>query len=185
MPRCDTAMDTLLSLFEFQMNPLELVLRGTLMYWFLFLVFRFVTRRDAGGVGIADILLLVLVADASQNAMAGEYRTVPEGCILVATLIGWNVLIDWASLKSERIRKFAEPSPLLLIRHGRVNHRNLRRELLTMDELRAQLRQFGVSDIAKVRAAFMESDGKFSVILEKRAAKENTASPAARGADDD
>jgi uncharacterized membrane protein YcaP (DUF421 family) len=169
-------MNTLSALFEFHMNPLEIVLRGTLMYWFLFLIFRFVTRRDAGGVGIADILLLVIVADASQNAMAGDYKTVPEGFVLVATLIFWNVLIDWASFKSDWVRRFAEPKPLLLVRHGRVNHRNLRREFLTLDDLQAQLRLLGVSDIGKVRAAFMESDGKFSVVMEKHA-QEMRANP--------
>lgn len=168
-------MNPLSAMLEFHMNPLEIVLRGTLMYWFLFLIFRFVTRRDAGGVGIADILLLVIVADASQNAMAGDYKTVPEGCVLVATLIAWNLLIDWASVKSDWVRKFAEPRPLLLVRHGRVIHRNLRREFLTMDELRAQLRLAGVSDMLEVRAAFMESDGSFSVILEKPARARHAA----------
>ena len=172
-------MDALLSLFEFKMNPLELVLRGTLMYWFLFLIFRFVTRRDPGAVGIADILLLVLIADASQNAMAGDYKTVQEGCALVATLIGWNVLLDWSSYRFELVRKFVEPPPLLLIRHGRVLHRNLRQEFLAVDDLQAHLRQFGVANVEDVRAAFMESDGKFSVIL--RDGARGVPPPAARG----
>jgi len=51
-------------LFAFHVSPVELIVRGTLMYWFLFLIFRFVLRRDAGAVGIADMLLVVLVADA-------------------------------------------------------------------------------------------------------------------------
>jgi len=61
----------LAGLFAFDVSPLELVLRGTLVYWLLFLIFRFIMRRDVGAVGIADILLLVIIADASQNAMAG------------------------------------------------------------------------------------------------------------------
>ena len=60
-------------LLRFEMNPWELVLRGTLMYWFIYLLFRFVLRRDVGSIAIADILLLVLIADASQNALAGGY----------------------------------------------------------------------------------------------------------------
>ena len=73
-------------LFAFHVSPIELVVRGTLIYWFLFLIFRFVMRRDIGGVGIADVLLLVIIADAAQNAMAGEYRTITEGCILISTI---------------------------------------------------------------------------------------------------
>lgn len=162
-------MHLLLSLLHFKMNPVELVLRGTLVYWFLFLTFRFVLRRDAGAVGIADVLLLVIIADASQNAMAGEYTTVPEGFVLVSTLIGWNFLLDWASFHWEPIRRFVEPPPLLLIENGHILQRNLRREFLTMSELHSHLRQSGVEDVRKVKRAFMESDGKFSVVLKESA----------------
>jgi uncharacterized membrane protein YcaP (DUF421 family) len=152
------------SLFAFNVSPLELIVRGTLIYWFLFLLFRFVLRRDVGSVGIADVLLVVLIADASQNAMAGGYETVAEGGVLVLTLMGWNWLLDWATFRFDAVRRFAEPPPLLLVRHGRVLHRNLRQEFLTMDDLQSQLRQSGVGNLAEVRAAFMESDGRFSVI---------------------
>ena len=56
------------------MNPLELIARGSLMDWFLFLLFRFVLRRDAGSIAISAVPLLVLIADASQNSMAGGYE---------------------------------------------------------------------------------------------------------------
>ncbi len=61
------------ALFGIQMPIPEIVLRGSAIYWFLFAIFRLALRRDVGAVGIADVLLLVLIADASQNAMAGDY----------------------------------------------------------------------------------------------------------------
>ena len=131
-------------LFEMHVSAAELVVRGSLMYWFLFLVFRFVLKRDVGAVGIADILLLVLIADASQNAMAGGYDTVAEGFVLVGTLIGWNYLFDWAAFRWKAVRRFVEPPPLLLVRRGRLLHRNLRAEHLTLNELKAHLRANGL-----------------------------------------
>lgn len=172
-------MQLLASLFQFKLSPWELVLRGTAVYWFLFLMFRFVLRRDTGAVGIADILLLVIIADASQNAMAGQYTTVPEGFVLVATLLAWNVLLDWASFRWEAVRRLAEPPPLLLVDNGRVLARNLRREFVTMNELMASLRRNGVEDVRLVRRAFMESDGSFSVIL-----KSGVANPGGGARDD-
>ena len=151
-------------LFALRVSPIELIVRGTLIYWFLFMIFRFVLRRDAGAVGIADILLVVLIADASQNAMGGGYDTVAEGCVLVATLVGWNFLLDWASYRWEAVARFTEPAPLLLIDRGRVLARNLRKEFLTREDLDAQLRLKGVASPAQVKKAFMESDGKFSVV---------------------
>lgn len=154
----------LAALFAFTVNPLEIVLRGTVMYWFLFLLFRFVLRRDGGSIGIADVLLLVLIADASQNAMSGAYQSIAEGCLLVATIAGWNYGLDWASYHFSYVRKFAEPAPLLLVAHGRLLRKNMRRELITEEELWAKLREHGVSSLSEVASAFMESSGEISVL---------------------
>jgi len=67
-------------LFAINTPAWQLMLRGSVMYWVLFLMLRFVMRRDVGGVGIADILVLVLLADASRNAMAGEYTRQCSAC---------------------------------------------------------------------------------------------------------
>jgi uncharacterized membrane protein YcaP (DUF421 family) len=61
-----------------QHSILEMMLRGTIMYVALFLILRFLTRRQFGQLGIADLLVIVLIADAAQNAMAHEYRSVPR-----------------------------------------------------------------------------------------------------------
>ncbi len=162
-------MENLLSvdwgeLFRFSLSPAEIVVRGSAMYWFLFFIFRFVVRRDVGAVGIADLLILVIVADASQNAMAGEYRSVSDGMVLVATLIGWNLLLDWLSFRFETFRRFADPPPIMLIKEGRLQKRNMRRELITDEELQSRLREQGVESVENVRYAYMESDGHISVV---------------------
>ncbi len=134
------------------------------MYWFLFLLFRFVIRRDVGSVGLADILILVIVADASQNAMAGEYTSVTDGMVLVATLIAWNITLDWLAWRFPVFRHFAEPSSLPLVSKGRLLLRNMRHELITEDELWTHLRQQGIERLDQVKIAYLESDGSFSVI---------------------
>lgn len=162
-------MDSVLSLdwaelFGFSLAPAEIMVRGTAMFWFLFGVFRFVVRRDVGAVGIADVLIIVIVADAAQNGMSGEYESIGDGMLLVATLIGWNVLLDWLSYRFPAIRRFAEPPPLRLVQDGRMLKRNMRRELLTEEELSSKLREQGVDALENVREAYMESDGSISVI---------------------
>jgi uncharacterized membrane protein YcaP (DUF421 family) len=151
-------------LFEVSVPLWELVLRGSATYWFLFLVFRFVMRRDVGALAIADVLLLVLIADASQNAMAGGYTSLTEGAVVVSTIIGWNFLLDWASYYVPLLRKLAEPPPLLLVSRGRILYRNMRKEYITKDDLYAKLREHGIEDVAKVKAAYMEADGDVTVI---------------------
>lgn len=163
------------ALFGFSVNPLELVLRGSAMYWLLFLLFRFVLRRDVGAIGIADVLLLVLIADASQNAMAGGYESITDGCVLVLTIAGWNYLMDWGSFHFPPVRKLLEPPPLLLVKNGRLQRRNMRHELITTEELWGKLRMQGVKDLAEVQSACIESDGEISVL--KTGAPQDTQSP--------
>jgi uncharacterized membrane protein YcaP (DUF421 family) len=151
-------------IFDIRVPIAELVLRGTLVYWTLFLIFRFILRRDVGAVGIADILLLVIIADAAQNAMSGGYSTYTEGAILVLTIVAWNWVFDSASFRFPAVRRFAQPDRLTLIRKGVAMRRNLRREFITMEELHAKLREHGIEKIADVKAAYLEEDGEISVI---------------------
>lgn len=151
-------------IFGLSVSPLEIVVRGTAMYWFLFLLFRLVIRRRVGAVGISDILLLVIIADASQNALSGDYKSVTDGCILVATILAWNMLVDWLTYASITLQRLLEPPPLLLVDRGKLLRRHLRLEFVNEDELRAKLREHGVTDYADVEKAYMESDGEVSVI---------------------
>jgi uncharacterized membrane protein YcaP (DUF421 family) len=151
-------------LFGLSVSPLELIVRGSCMYWFLFVLFRFVVRRDIGTIGVADILLLVIIADASQNAMAGEYKTVTDGIVLVSTIVFWNLLLDRLSYFSKRVRRFAQPPALLLVNEGRILARNCRREYVSREELMGKLREKGIEALAEVRRAYLEPDGEISVI---------------------
>ena len=155
-------------LFAFSVSPLELFVRASVIYWFLFLIFRVVLRRDVGAIGIADVLLVVLIADAAQNAMASDYRSISDGLVLVGTIIGWNVFIDWLAYRYPVVRRLVQPPDLLLVREGTILHRNLRREMITVDDLLAKLREEGVENVAEVKSARMEGDGAISVIKRKK-----------------
>jgi uncharacterized membrane protein YcaP (DUF421 family) len=146
---------------------LEIILRGSIMYIALFVMLRVILKRQTGTLGMTDLLLITLLADASQNAIAGEYKSIPNGIVLVGTIIFWNYAFDWLSFKSEWFRRLIEEPPLPLIKNGRMLRRNMRRELITEDELMMQLRTQGVDDASKVKEAYIESDGRISVIERK------------------
>jgi len=156
------------SLFTFSVSPLELFVRASVIYWSLFFIFRLVLHRDVGAIGIADVLLVVLIADAAQNAMASDYRSISDGLVLVGTIVGWNVFIDWLAYRYPVVRRLAQPPDLLLVREGTILHRNLRREMITVDDLLAKLREEGVENVAEVKSARMEGDGAISVIKRKK-----------------
>jgi uncharacterized membrane protein YcaP (DUF421 family) len=147
---------------------LEIIVRGSVMYLALFIMLRIVLKRQAGALGMTDLLLITLLADASQNAMAGEYKSLPDGVVLVATIIFWNYLFDWLTVKSEWFERLIEPPPLPLVKRGKLLRRNMRSELITEGELLGKLREQGVEDLSKVKLVNIESDGQISVIQDKK-----------------
>lgn len=170
------------ALFGIHVPVLELVIRGSCMYWFLFLIFRFLLRRDVGGLGVADILLLVIVADASQNAMAGEYKSISEGALLVGTIALWNVFIDRMSYAFPWFERFARPRSVELVHDGRLLNDNLRRERMSRSELHEKLREHGIDRVGDVHRAYLESDGKVSVIADKPQSEDDDERRPASGA---
>jgi uncharacterized membrane protein YcaP (DUF421 family) len=141
----------------------EIFLRGSIVYLFLFLLLR-ILRREAGAIGISDLLVVVLIADAAQNAMASEYKSITEGAILVGTIAFWDYFLDWLGYRIPSVQRLLRPAPLLLIKDGHMQRRNMRQEMITEDELMGQLREQGVEGVEEVKKCYLEGDGHVSVI---------------------
>lgn len=152
------------AVFVPSMSILELIVRGSLVYLALFTVLRFLPSRQMGTLGISDLLVVVLFAEAAQNAMASSYTSITEGAILVGTVIFWSYLLNWLGYKVPQFQRFLNPPPLLLVKNGRMILRHLERELITEEELMSQLRQQGVEFLADVKKAYLEADGSISII---------------------
>jgi uncharacterized membrane protein YcaP (DUF421 family) len=145
-------------------GALEVIVRGTIMYLVLLAFLRFGLKRRIGGLGISDLLVIVLIADAAQNAMAGSYNSITEGILLVGTIVFWDYIIDLLGYKYPTFKRMLQPEPLLLVENGKALSGNLVQEKITMDELTSQIRQHGVGDISEVERVYIEGDGHVSVI---------------------
>ncbi len=161
-------MDTLLSIdWQNMLVPkvslVEIFLRGTAIYFLLLVLFR-IFKRQAGSVGLSDLLVIVLIADASQNAMSAEYHSITEGAVLIGTLMLWDQFLDWLGFHVPWVERLLSAQPVLLVKDGKLNRRNMRQELISQDELMSQLRQQGIMDLKVVSRAFIEGDGQISVI---------------------
>ena len=98
----------------------EIIVRGSIMYLGLFAIMRFIGRRQAGHFGPADLLVIVLIADAAQNGLGKEYGSVTEGSILVLTIVAWEYLLDWISWRFPATRSILKPPGLTLIKEGQI-----------------------------------------------------------------
>lgn len=161
------------ALFRFDVAPLELILRGTLMYWFIFVALRMAGRRDLGSLGISSILLLVLIADAASNGMSANYQSVGEGMVLVGTLFFWSVFVDRISYFFPATRALLSPDRICLVRDGVMQRRAMRQEYITEEELMAELRLRGVNELAEVRRAYIEETGEVSVQMNQAPKKDH------------
>ena len=142
----------------------ETVVRGIVMYLSIFVLLRVILRGRTSGVTVSDLLVLVLIADAAQNAMAADYMTITNGLVLVATIVVTSVALDWLAFRFERVRRFVHPERKPLVVDGRMLRKTMNEELITEDELFTQLRMNGVEDLAEVKAVYLEGNGAISVI---------------------
>ncbi len=152
------------SVFRLDVNAFELVMRTSIIYLGLILAMRALGRRESGSLELPELLMVVLIADGVQNGMAGSYQSVTGALIVAGTLIGWNFVLDWLSYNFALCRDLLRPKPLTLVQDGRYVRNNMRREMVTKDELDALLRTQGVEDLQDVKIARLEPHGDLSVI---------------------
>jgi uncharacterized membrane protein YcaP (DUF421 family) len=141
----------------------ELVLRGSLVYLVLFLLFRFSGKRQAGQMTPFDLLLLLIISNAVQNAMVGSDTSLPGGLLVAAVLILWNQLLGWITSRSRRVEALVDGRPEVLVHNGQVFTDVLARNRLSLEELRSALRREGCFDLNEVAFAVLETNGAISV----------------------
>jgi uncharacterized membrane protein YcaP (DUF421 family) len=155
------------SIFVPHQPLVEIIIRGTFMYLAIFVLLR-IFRRQAGSFTIADLIVIVIIADAAQNGMAGDSKSVTESLVLIGTIIFWNYFLDWLGFTSKFFRRILDPEKLAVIEDGKFLRENMRRELITTDELMSQMRESGIEDVSEIKTAHLERDGHFSFIKKKK-----------------
>jgi len=143
---------------------LDVALRTTIVYLALLVGLRLTGKRQLGQLSVFDLVLLLVIANAVQNAMVGADTSVWGGLVAAGVLLGWHRVIGWVRRRSKKVARLLGGSPTLLIHNGHVLPDALAREDLTEAELLQALREHGVATPADVRLAVLEPDGMISVI---------------------
>jgi len=143
---------------------LETVVRGSVIYLAIFFLLRLSLRRTAGELTMLDFVFVLLAASAGADAMTGGSTSIINSVVLVSTIVAWNYSLNSLGYRIPFIERLIAPPPLPVIQNGRMLQKNMRREFLTVEELRMQLREEGIEDVKYVKSAFIEGDGNISVI---------------------
>jgi uncharacterized membrane protein YcaP (DUF421 family) len=163
------------SIFLPTMSLPEILVRGALVYLALCLLIRVIPKRHAGRSSISDMLFVVLIAGIAVDGIAKKAESLPDFFLVLLTVFLWSFLLDWLAFRFPRLRPLIEEPPTCLIRDGRILQANLRRELVTEEELKAQLRRQDVDDLSKVKEALLEADGEISVVTKANGDTSGTA----------
>jgi uncharacterized membrane protein YcaP (DUF421 family) len=142
----------------------ELILRAAVVFCFLFVALRVIGKKHIGELAPFDLVILLLLSETVQNSMVGGDTTLSGGLISAATLIVLAQAMNWLSWRSKKASRLLEGVPKIIIRHGRCCTDQMTAEKVSLSELVEALRRNGCSNIADVRVAMLENDGKISVI---------------------
>lgn len=142
----------------------EILLGGVVVYLALCVLLRIIPKRQVGSSSVNDLLFLIIVGGVAVEGVARLAESLTDFLFLLLVILLLGFLLDWLAYHSSAVRRLLEEEPRCLVRDGAIQHQNLRREMMTEDELRQHLRRQGFEDVSGVRAAWMENDGEVSVI---------------------
>jgi uncharacterized membrane protein YcaP (DUF421 family) len=142
----------------------DILLRTVAVYLVILVGLRLAGKREIGQLTVFDLVVLLLISNAVQNAMVGPDTSLVGGLLAAVVLLLVNTLVSRLGLKWPRLRHWVEGTPTLLVLHGEVIPEHLRREGVDEDILSAALREHGIADISEVEMAVLETDGSISVV---------------------
>ena len=143
---------------------LNVALRTSVVYFALLVGLRLTGARQLGQMSTFDLVLLLIIANAVQNAMVGPDTSLAGGLVAAVVLIGWHRVIDWWRIRFRGVARLLGGEGIMLIHHGEILEAHCRRARITREELLQSLREHGVGSVGDVMIAVLEPDGAVSVI---------------------
>lgn len=156
-------------MFDNSTPLLELFLRGTILFLALLALMRLVGQRESGGLGLSDLLVAVLMGAALGDGLTGGGTSLLDGLIPAATVLFWSVAVDAIAYRWPSLTRILKGRPRDLVIDGRIDRAAMRRELISMEELRSQLHTHELDDISQIRRAYLEPNGELSIIPKEKA----------------
>lgn len=147
---------------------MDSILRATCVYIALMVVFRVAGRRSLGDLTTFDFVLLMMIGEATQQALLGEDFSLINSMMVIATLIVLDVGLSLAKLHSRRVAKLIDGHATVVVEEGRFLHERMRRTRLTEDDIRESARTSqGVDTVEQIKFAIVERNGKISIITQE------------------
>ena len=143
---------------------MDIVFRGIAIFFFLYLLMRVIGRRELSSLEPFDLILLVVLGDAVQQGLTQDDYSLTGAFLAIGTIAMLQLGVTYANFRFPRLRPFIDGEPIVILQDGKPLEKNLRRERITMEDLRAAARQQSISKLDDVAWAVMETSGRISFI---------------------
>ncbi|AZA85867.1 DUF421 domain-containing protein [Chryseobacterium shandongense] len=155
------------------MNPIfDVVIRSLCVYLFMVIAIRLFGKNQLSQLNAGDVVLLLLISNAVQNAMVGENTSLQGGLVAALVLFVANFIVKRLMFSNKKFSTFLEDDPVILVKDGKVDQEALNKVKITRDELDEAVREHGVDGIKNVKLSVLEVDGNISVISEDEESKQ-------------
>ncbi|MBQ3064451.1 MAG: DUF421 domain-containing protein [Clostridia bacterium] len=148
---------------------LTILIRTIIIYIVLIATMRLMGKRQLGELEISELVTTLLISEIASLPIADQTIPVVHAIIPLVTILTLEMVLSIILLKCPKLKNLASARPTVLIRHGTLDQKELKRIRISLDELISELRQAGVATIADVDYAILEQNGKISIILKKEA----------------
>ncbi|MBL0911687.1 MAG: DUF421 domain-containing protein [Bacteroidia bacterium] len=143
---------------------LDIILRSTAVYLFMVIAIRLSGRKELSQLNTSDVVLILLISNAVQNAMVGPDTSLLGGLIAAASLFLLNLFLKRVVFRNRKLRELVLEKPVILVHEGKPDARAMDRLGITRDELEEAMREHGVDTLKDVKLAMFEIDGNISII---------------------
>lgn len=142
---------------------LSIIVKTLVLYFFIVVVYRVMGKKEVGKLSIIDLIVSILIAELAAISIEEVDRSILTSIIPIVVLVVIQISISFISLKSVKLRKLIDGNPIVIIKDGKLNFKDMTKLRYTIDDLIAQLREQGIKSIEEVNYAVLENNGKLSV----------------------
>jgi uncharacterized membrane protein YcaP (DUF421 family) len=146
---------------------MDIVLRAVVVFVFLLVLMRVIGRRELSSLQPFDLILLIILGDAVQQGLTQDDYSLTGALLAIGTIAVLQVFVSWIGFRFPKARPVLEGTPIVVVQDGEVIERNLKRERLSVDEIREAARLEGIAHLADVKWAVLETTGHISFIKDE------------------
>jgi uncharacterized membrane protein YcaP (DUF421 family) len=144
---------------------MEAVIKATVVYLVLLVLFRIAGKRTLAEVTPFDLVLLLIISEAVQQAMIDSDNSLTNAILLVCTLVGLNVLFSEIKRRFKTAEHVIDSAPLLIVENGKPIDEHMRKERIDVDDVLDAAREYqGITSLQQIRYAVLERNGKISIV---------------------